>query len=123
MADEISFSASLGAFKADVTATPIGQAANGLTFTWTGSVWANGTFLAGVTATAIPLGQVDEPHWCYLKNLDATNYVGVRKASGDTDLIRLYPGEVAFFPMNPTAVPCVIADTDTCYVEFFILSM
>ena len=91
--------------------------------TQTGTTYQAGVVTIATSATAIPLGSVSSPHWAYLKNLDATNYVKVRNGSSGADVIRLYPGKCAIFPFETGAVPYAIADTASCKVEYLICQL
>ena len=124
MANEITVSASLYAYKAGSMSASVGRGANGVTFTMTGTVLSQGTVSVGFAAAeAIPLGEVTGPHWCWLKNLDATNYVLVRNGLAGADLIKLRAGEFCVFPMYDSAVPYWIANTAACLCEWLILQL
>lgn len=113
MANEITFTASLSAFKAAVMAQAIGRSVNGLSFTMNGTNYAQDTISVPTTGLHIPLGQCRTPHWAYFNNLDSTNYLTIRYNATGADLVKLYAGEPAFFPLvdnqvEPT-MPAVVA--------------
>ena len=39
--------------------------------------------------------------YCYIKNMDTKNYISIRTKSSSLEIIRLKPGEHAFFPIAP----------------------
>lgn len=68
----------------------------------------------GTSEEALELGQdIGTPGFVFLKNLDPTNFVSVRRATGEGNMIKLLPGEPALFRMAATA-PYAIADTAAC---------
>lgn len=101
----------------------IGRAVTNLLFTMTGNPYIEGVLSVLTSATVIPLGSVVAPHWSFFNNLDVTNFVKVRNGASGADLVKLKPGECAFFPLLDTAVPYAIADTATCLMEYLILSL
>lgn len=123
MANEISFTGSLSAFKASIVASAIGRAVTGLVFNMAGTYFTEGSMLVATSATAIPLGQVTAPHWSFFFNHDITNFVKIRNGSGGADLLKLLPGECAFCPLFDTSTPYAIADTASIILEFLILSL
>ena len=60
--------------------------------------------------------------WCYMKNLDATNFVSVRAATGAANLIRLNAGESAVFRMTQGITPYVIADTAAVKLHYILFN-
>ena len=76
----------------------------------------------GTAEEAIVLGEVVPGGYCYIENLDATNFVSIRQATGAADLIRLKAGECCLFRMDADAsAPFAIADTAACDVLFVLL--
>ncbi len=59
--------------------------------------------------------------WCWLKNLDPTNFVNVGPAAGDAYLLKLKALEPAVFRLQLSIVPVVKADTADCDMEVLIL--
>ena len=123
MANEITLTSSLSAFKAAIMSAAVGRSVSGAQFTMTGNFYVEGTISVATSATVIPLGQVTAPHWAYFHNLDATNYLTIRNGSGGTDLLKLLAGEYAFVPLLDTSAPYAIADTAACLLEYLILSL
>jgi len=88
----------------------------------TGADSMGATQNVGITEEAIDLGPVTAGGYMIAKNLDATNYVSLRPATGETDMIRLNAGEVACFRLDAGATaPYAIADTSACNVWFILL--
>lgn len=121
MANELTLSASLSFEKDGVTNGAVGKSVTAVRFTVTGDAYIESTVSAATSATVVPLGGVTSPGWCYFKNMDDTNFVKIRNGSLGADLVKLKPGESAWFPMYDGAVPYVIADTDACLVEYLIV--
>ena len=73
----------------------------------------------GTSEQAVLLGDVAPGGYWFVQNLDATNFVTIRSATGVTGLIKLLAGEWAIFRTNAgAAAPYVIADTASCDVRF-----
>lgn len=73
---------------------------------------------------ALNLGGISGPGYILIKNLDETNFVEIRTATGATKFARLDPGGFAFFRFGSgVTAPFVIADTDACQVEFLLISI
>lgn len=122
MANEITLTGSLSAYKSTVMSSAIGRSFAGLLFNMTANVFSFGSVSVGFAAAeAIPLGEVTTPHWTFLVNKDSTNFVTVRNGLSGADLIQMYPGEPAIFPMRITATPYWLADTAACVCEFLVL--
>lgn len=123
MANEITFSGSLSAYKATAMSSAIGRSIASVLFTMTGTYTVEGTILVATSATVIPLAAVTAPHWSAFHNLDATNFVKIRNGASGADVPKLLAGEWAFFPWLDTAVPYAIADTAACLLEYLIISL
>lgn len=56
--------------------------------------------------------------WCYVRNLDGTNFVKLGPTSGGSivDMIKLKPGEFAIFRLMTGITLRAIADTATCKI-------
>lgn len=123
MAQEITISISLSAYKPSVMSSPVGRAVNGLPFTMTGNLLAEGVILIGTAPTLIPVGQITSPHFAFFKNVDAANYITLRNGSGGADLPQLYPGEAALIPLLTTAMIYGVANLASALLEYLILSL
>lgn len=129
MADEISVGGSLTITKSGVTYPSGGQVLSislgspVQQFTMTGNVLVQNTISVGFAAEeAIPMGEVSAPHWAFFINLDATNYIQLRRATAETAFARLYPGEFALYPMeNDSTAPFAIANTAACLMQYVIV--
>lgn len=122
MADEINVSGSLSVYKASVMSQAQGRTAPAGTFTLTGTITVDGTILVLTTETAIQTA-VNNPHWAYFCNKDATNFVSIRGGTGGSNFIKLLPGEWAIVPLNPSLAYFAIADTASCYLEYFVAAL
>ena len=123
MSQEITLTASLSAFKTSVMSAPVSRFITGFLFDMNANFWIEGVISVATTATAIPLGQVTQPHWCYCKNLDGTNFIRIMNGSAGAKVIKLKTVEMAFFPWDDTATPYAIADTAACLMEYVIFSL
>ena len=68
---------------------------------------------------ALPLGDVGTIGWCYVENLDDTNFVVIRMATGHTVGLKLKAGEGFFFRCNATA-PYALADTAAVRIRWVV---
>lgn len=72
---------------------------------------------------AIPLAECTAPGWCFLQNLDETNFVDVRVSTGGAKFAKLKPGEFCLLRLGSGAqVPYWIADTGACQCQGFIIN-
>ena len=107
MANEITCSGSLRYVKGNID---VDLSKGGLQITVAGDDHTFMTQNVGFAAEELlDLGDVTTPGLCFIKNLDATNYVEVRAATGVADLIRLNAGEFCLFRFA--------ADCTTPYVQ------
>ena len=68
---------------------------------------------------AILMGDVAGGGYCFVQNMDATNFVSLRQATGAGNFIKLLAGEWAIFRMHAdTTAPFAIADTAAVNVRF-----
>ncbi len=74
----------------------------------------------GTSYEAVGLGAAGAGGWCYLQNLDETNFVEVAKKMGDEPFTQLAPGKFAMFPLHPGAVPVAQADTAACEMRVLL---
>ncbi len=123
MASEITITASISFFKSSVMNQAVGQAITNLLVNVSGSYYIEGQVLATTSATVIPLGQVTAPHYCFLKNVDPTNYVQFFNGASGAVVGKLKAGEIALFPWDDGATPYVKANTASVVVEYIIISL
>lgn len=93
-------------------------------FSIAGKNYAGGTMAVPTTSggTAIPLASLGSLGWAMFKNNDSTNYVDILVATSSTDVLRLYPGEVALFRFGSgITAPAAIAHTATVLLQYLIL--
>lgn len=116
MADELSTSLEVSYSKNGVTE----EISETDLITVTGSELVKYIQSVGTSEEALELGQdIGTPGYVYLKNLDDTNFVSIRRASGEGNMIKLLPGEWAWFRMAATA-PYAIADTAACRLKVVV---
>jgi hypothetical protein len=76
---------------------------------------APGYVNVGTSEEPITLSELSTLGYCYMQNLDATNYVRWGFTAGDYGG-RLNAGEVAIFRFNPGSALYMIANTASCKV-------
>lgn len=120
MADEITVSAALKGLRSDWSK---GLDKIGLQFDMTGTKYQDGVQTVGITEEALDLGDVGTPGYVLLINLDTTNFVSIRPATGAANTIRLDPNfGLALFKLGSGATaPFAIADTAACRVQYLLL--
>lgn len=123
MANELQFSGALSGFKPSVMANAVGRAVVSLIMNMGGNFYSEGSISVGTSSTVIPLGQVTTPHWSVFQNIDSINYLQLQIANGGGIFGRLYPGYVAFLPLDPGVVPYAIANTAACVLDYLIFSL
>jgi len=120
MANEITVTTSVGVVNGSVSET-LSDAAS--TFDQTGTRIIKAVQAVGFAAAeALDMGDLTDPGWCYMKNLDAANFVSVYAATGETEFIRLLAGEHMAFRMVATA-PFVQADTAAVDLYYQIIQL
>lgn len=76
----------------------------------------------GTSEEAIYMGaDIGTPGLAIFKNLDTTNYVSIRRATGEGAFMRIYPGKYAIIPYLAATAPYAIADTAACRLEYLIV--
>lgn len=94
MANEITVTLSLRASKSPLTVEPTTKTFNA---DMSGTDYASGTQIIGSSEEAISIGEVTTPGWCYFENLDTTNSIHIRAATGVANGITLLPGKACLF--------------------------
>jgi len=117
MADELTITASLALVKNNISAT---KSVSAITVDVAGTGYQKGVQNIGTSEEAIAVGGVGTNGYIMITNLDATNYVKVRPATGVADLIRIAPGDVCLFRCE-AAAPFAIADTAACDIEVMLV--
>ena len=120
MAEELTLTALFKYVKGNNTVQPTGKVATAIDVTGTNVL--SHVQNIGTTQEAITLGDVTPGGYCYIENLDTTNFVSIRQATGASDMIRVKAGEMALFRLDADATgPFAIADTAACDVLFVLL--
>lgn len=123
MANEITLNAALSIFKPSIMGSAIGRSVAGALQTMNGNFTIESTILVGITPTAIPLGQVTQPHASWFHNCDGANYVTLFNGVSGAVLCRLLPGEAYPLPLDPTCVPYAQANTAAVLLEYLIAQL
>lgn len=78
----------------------------------------------GTSEEAMILGDVAAPNFCFIRNLDATNYVEVYTGTGGTAMLKLLAGEAHIFRFGSgVTAPYIKANTAACKVEYVIVDL
>lgn len=117
MANELTVSVSLGYAKNSYS---VSLAKSGSQFNVSGTKYYQGVQQIGTSEEALLKGEIGTIGYCLFINRDATNYVSIRRATGEGNMIRLKPGEMALFRMEATA-PFAIANTAACELEVLMI--
>jgi len=118
MANELTLSGLSIAFsKANVPPTSVNVA--GISVTVSGTQWMDNVQAVGTSEEAILMGDVAAGGYMLVQNMDATNFVSLRQATGAANFMKLLAGEFAIFRLSPDATaPFAIADTASVNVRF-----
>lgn len=79
-----------------------------------------GYLTIGTTEESEAFSELSTEGWCFMQNLDGTNYVEWGFSTGVYGG-RLEAGEVALFRLNPSTTLYLKADTAACKVAIFAL--
>lgn len=122
MANELALSGLTIAFtKTNVPS--VSMTAGSLSVTVSGTTIMDSVQDVGTSEEAILLGDVATGGYWFVQNMDATNFITLRSATGVTGLIKLLAGEWAIFRTNSgAAAPFIIADTGACKVRLLRLA-
>lgn len=119
MANEITISASLAVTKNDDDDDVLSVVAE--QFNQSGNPVLRGKVSVATSEQAlqIPTGTLG---WSCFRNLDYTNYVEIRSATGaSNDIIKIPPRGTALFHFgSDVTAPYIIANTSACIVQFLI---
>lgn len=120
MANELTITASMSFTKGNVAATARSVSALGVTVS--GSRLMHHVQAVGTSEEAMVLGEVTSLGYCWMKNLDDTNFVTLKTGTGGTVVIKLKAGEVALFRFGSgITAPYLIADTASCNLEYLLI--
>lgn len=117
MANELTVNASLGYAKNSYTVT---LARTGANFNVSGTKYHQAVQTIGTAEEALNKGDIGTIGYCLLINRDATNYVSIRRATGEGNMIKLKPGEFALFRCEATA-PFAVANVAACELEVLMI--
>ena len=120
MADELTITASVTYEDSDGV-EEIVRSLTGLGVTVTTKRFVHVKNSIGVTEEAMTLGEVSTLGYCWIKNLDETNFVEVRVSTGSTKMVKVKAGEASLFRFGSgVTAPYIIADTAACLVEYIL---
>lgn len=92
------------------------------TITVSGAKYHQGVQNIGTSEEQISFGDITNPGMCWLKNLDATNYVEIRSGTGAADLMKLAAGQVAVFMFAADCTaPYALANTSSVNLEILLV--
>ena len=117
MANELAISASL-AFQKGADSASTGK--SGVKLTVAGTEYIQVIQNVGITEEALILGDCATPGYIFIENLDPTNYVSIRHATGTSNVIKIVAGGFALFQFESTS-PFVIANTAPVRIRFLLL--
>jgi hypothetical protein len=105
----------------NITVSDVGNATIAISGNGVGSLKS---YTAPTSDTAIPLGSVTTPGVLFIINNDPTNYVQVKTAVSGTLIAKLFPGQFALIPLDPSiTAPSAISHTASCSVTFCIFDL
>jgi hypothetical protein len=122
MADEVRVSIALSYLKGGRFASTRDMGTLGLEHDVTGTDFKVATQSIGFSASeAINKGEVTTPGWFVVKNLDATNFVEIDKATfSSPGTVKIKPGEVQAFRFGSSA-PHALANTAAVEIAFILI--
>jgi hypothetical protein len=119
MANELTISASFRFAKGTID---ISEGRGGKTVTVSGTKYTRLMQAIPTSEEAIDIGEVGTPGYCFIRNLDATNYVSIRPATGGTNTMELKAGEFCLFRWARTvSAPFAIANTASVTIEIILI--
>ena len=96
-----------------------------ISLTQTGDTFARYIQTVGTSEEALELGQdIGTLGLCMIRNLDATNFVSIKPATGAANTIKIRAGGFAIFEWGSGATaPFAIADTANVRCEILLLEL
>lgn len=121
MADELKITAKITYNKSPVA--NVSRDETDKTIDVTGTRYSQVVQDVNTTEEALTLGDVPSASlgYCWMKNLDPTNFVLLTGAATEVYLIKLKALESAIFRLNLSIVPFIKADSSPCDVEVLIV--
>lgn len=120
MANELTLTVSLKWVEGDLN---VSRTINGLRIDTAGVKHYDAVQNIGTSEEAITLGEAAAGGYMLLENLDATNFIEIRPATGVADLIKLLPGDIALFRLTGDSVPFALANTLACNMRVTIIPL
>ena len=98
--------------------------ADTITPTVAGTQYMDNVQLVGTSEEAVLVGDVAPGGYWFVQNMDSTNFVQLRQATGATAFCKLLAGEWACFRASvDMTAPFAIADTASCNVRFLMFDL
>lgn len=120
MANELTISLSLKFVQGDLT---VSRSKSGLRVNVAGVRHYDSVQTIGTSEEAIYIPtDVGVGGYMVLENLDSTDYITIRPATGVADLIKLLPGDMAMFRLTASA-PFALANTTTCDMRVILIPL
>lgn len=117
MADEITVTVALALLKGELDCP---ERSESFTPNMTGDAMTHAVQQVGLTKENLALSaDIGTAGWCYIKNLDAANYVDVG-LDADTPFMKLKAGEACLFRLASTTISCK-ANTSAVNVEYWVI--
>lgn len=122
MANEIKVTASLSCTNGNFILPTIGNAQQSISQSTLGG-GGPGFLSIGTSEEAVAFTDVSSLGWCYIKNLDTTNFVnfGPESAGAMVKVGRLKAGEACVLRLEPGITLRMKADTAACKVQIICL--
>jgi hypothetical protein len=121
VANEISVSSALSYVKNAAEVLSRAQAAKILSQAGVGAIEVP-ELSVPITEIAMPLGGLTTLGWCWFHNLDPTNFLHIRIATGGSKIVKVMPLAAVLFCFGvDVTVPYLIADTGSVIVEYLLL--
>lgn len=118
MANELTISGSMSFSKGGVTTS---KSYTGKTVTVSGTKYTKIVQTIGTSEEALDLGDVGTPGYCIIENLDATNFVSIRRATGEGNFLKILGGKAVGPLMLAATAPYAIADTANVAIELTLV--
>jgi hypothetical protein len=118
MANEAQVTAILTFAKGNIAQFQRGTSAQNVNVS--GTKFIHNVMTVPTTKTALALGSVGTPGYCYMRNQDSTNFVTIYPDNTGNAVIKLKAGECAVFRLG-TTTPYALADTASVALEYYIV--
>lgn len=119
MSNELTLSASIDFAKGKVT---LEKGIGGVKIDVSGTDAVHLTQTVGTSEEALNIGDITIPGYALFYNGDADNFVEIRAATGEADLVTVPAGGIALFQFSADCTaPYAIADTASVHLEYWLV--